>query len=56
MTKLVRIAGLEPARPYGHKTLDLAGLPVPPYPRNGVPYRSRTDDLILTKNVLYQLS
>ena len=36
---LVRLAGVEPARPYGHKHLKLASLPVPAQPRSAVSYR-----------------
>ena len=28
----LRITGLEPAHPWGHKNLNLARLPIPPYP------------------------
>ena len=30
---VVRLAGVEPARPYGHKHLKLASLPIPAWPR-----------------------
>ena len=30
---VVRLAGVEPARPYGHKHLKLASLPVPAQPQ-----------------------
>ena len=33
MDILVRITGLEPAR-HGHQILNLARLPIPPYPHN----------------------
>jgi hypothetical protein len=32
---LVRERGLEPPRPFGHKILSLARLPVPPLPQRG---------------------
>gem|GEM_PF-1734966 len=31
---LVRVTGLEPAHPNGHKNLNLTRLPIPPHPRN----------------------
>ena len=31
--RLVRVTGVEPARPCGHKNLNLTRLPIPPYPR-----------------------
>jgi hypothetical protein len=33
LESLVRETGVEPARPFGHKILSLARLPVPPLPR-----------------------
>lgn len=38
---LVRLAGVEPARPYGHKHLKLASLPVPAQPQNCDPCLNR---------------
>ena len=35
MEILVRETGVEPARPFGHKILSLARLPVPPLPQRG---------------------
>ena len=35
MGEMVRKEGFEPPRPFGHKILSLARLPVPPLPRGG---------------------
>ena len=55
-------AGLEPARPDGHKILSLACLPIPPLghllikSKNKAKDEIRTRDPDLGKVVLYQLS
>ncbi len=51
-------------RPYGHYALNVARLPVPPLrrasnrarPPPGADRRTRTGDLLFTKQLLYQLS
>jgi len=35
LTSLVRLRGVEPPRPFGHKPLKLARLPIPPQPHEG---------------------
>ena len=37
---VVRLAGVEPARPYGHKHLKLASLPIPAQPQISGSFRT----------------
>ncbi len=46
---LVRMAGLEPARPYEHQHLKLASLPIPAHPQIGMDYYSTAFPFVNSK-------
>jgi hypothetical protein len=50
---LVRETGLEPARPYDHKYLKLARLPIPPFPQGEI---YLTIMLVLLQEIFYNFS
>jgi hypothetical protein len=53
---LVPGAGIEPARPFEHEILSLGCLPVSPSGQFGAVGRTRTHHLMLTKQLLCQMS
>ena len=50
---LVRMTGLEPARPFDHKNLNLTRLPIPPHPQAHILYHNKSR---LSRNLRAKIS